>query len=741
MNENEIFDAVIDIVDPAERKSRIAELCGDDTGLRNKVEDLVDAADNPDSFLDDPVEIIKQRNMDETQELRDKFAGPGMTIGPYKLLQEIGAGGMGLVFMAEQTDPVQRRVALKVIKPGMDSRQVIARFEAERQALAMMDHPNIAKVLDAGTTDGGLPFFVMELVNGSPITEYCDQEKLTTAQRLELFGDICRAVQHAHQKGIIHRDLKPGNILVTEYDGKPVPKVIDFGVAKATGMQLTEKTLFTEFGQVVGTVEYMSPEQARRNQLDVDTRTDIYSLGIVLYKLLTGETPFGPDRFKKAAWDEMVRIIQNESPQPPSLKVSSSQSLPQIAINRNIDPAKLSSQIRGDLDWIVTKSLEKDRDHRYQSASEFAADVDRHLQQQPVEAAPRNPFDRWKKYVRRNPQRVGWIGAGVGLLIALVWWGVYAEDQLDKRNAQVVRAVESASLTLAQAMESTIGQEAKWETATAQVENLKQQLNSGSIINRSVRQQANEFVDYFDFKKSEREIAVQIEEVVIYGASHQDLKSWQNMEVEIREFFKEHGFDLDQEDPAEIGQKISDHPSGVMWADLLELWIGTRGHMASLGGPALNASIMQPWADAIYVADNDPIRTGIRKFIYAPPRTKQRLDELGDKVDLDKISPRTLAWFGNCYAMIGENEEADRVLRHGLKLYPQDVMLAHDYGYLLMHQKRFQEASRMFHRCLALRDDVPGLWFSLSNALSSLGEKEAAQRALDAATELQSEQR
>ena len=308
----------------------------------------------------------------------------GKVIGPYKLLEQIGEGGMGVVYMAEQQVPVRRHVALKIIKPGMDTRQVIARFEAERQALALMDHPNIAKVLDAGTTDSGRPYFVMELVKGVPITQYCDERRLTPRQRLELFITVCQAVQHAHQKGIIHRDLKPTNVLVAEYDDRPVTKIIDFGVAKAVGQQLTERTMFTQFGQVVGTIEYMSPEQAKFNQLDIDTRTDIYSLGVLLYELLTGETPFDRQRLHSAAFDEMLRIIREEEPPKPSTRLSSSESLPSIAAQRQLDPKKLTTLVSGDLDWIVMKSLEKDRTRRYETANDLARDIERYLHGQPV---------------------------------------------------------------------------------------------------------------------------------------------------------------------------------------------------------------------------------------------------------------------------------------------------------------------------------------------------------------------
>jgi tetratricopeptide (TPR) repeat protein len=339
---------------------------------------------------------------------------------------------MGTVFMAEQEKPVRRKVALKVIKPGMDSAQVVARFEAERQALAMMDHPNIARMLDVGTTDTGRPFFVMELVRGVPITEYCDANHLTPRERLELFVPVCQAIQHAHQKGIIHRDLKPSNVLVTLHDGVPVPKVIDFGVAKAIDQRLTERTLFTQFGAVVGTPEYMSPEQAGMSGLDIDTRSDIYSLGVLLYELLTGGTPLQRARLRQAAFSEVLRRIREEEPPRPSTRLSTTEELPTIAVNRKTEPAKLARLVRGELDWIVMKCLEKDRTRRYETANGLARDLQRYLADEPVEAGPPSAGYRLRKLIRRHK---GPVTAAALLLLALVagiagtTWGMVRADR------------------------------------------------------------------------------------------------------------------------------------------------------------------------------------------------------------------------------------------------------------------------------------------------------------------------
>ena len=330
---------------------------------------------------------------------------PGDRIGSYKLLQQIGEGGCGVVYLADQEDPVKRRVALKVIKPGMDTKEVLGRFEAERQVLALMDHSNIAKVLDAGATETGRPFFVMELVRGIPITRYCDENKLDTKQRVELFIQVCQAIQHAHQKGIIHRDIKPSNILVADHDGVPAPKIIDFGIAKATaGQTLTDKTVFTALEQFMGTPAYMSPEQAKLSGLDIDTRSDIYSLGVLLYELMTGKTPFDARKLLEAGFDEIRRTIREVEPPRPSQKLSALTAEEQTttAACRQTDSPRLFHLVRGDLDWIVMKCLEKDRNRRYETANGLAMELKRFLSNELVMARPPSNIYRFHKFVRRN---------------------------------------------------------------------------------------------------------------------------------------------------------------------------------------------------------------------------------------------------------------------------------------------------------------------------------------------------
>ena len=429
--EEELFDEARRLDDAQERQDFLERTCMGDPALRTRIESLLDAGSAAEKFFDEsgpalnlpPVPLHPTRGLASTLGA-DTATVPGeeavgTRIGRYKLVQKIGEGGWGVVYMAEQEEPVRRRVALKIIKLGMETKSVIARFEAERQALAMMDHPHIARVYDAGATDRGPPYFVMELVRGIRITKYCDQHRLDIGARLDLFIQVCHAIQHAHQKGIIHGDIKPSNIMIAQQDGLPVPKVIDFGIAKATEARLTDRMLFTSYVQLIGTPAYMSPEQADVNGLDIDTRSDIYSLGVLFYELMTGKTPFESDELLANGLDGMRKILREKEPARPSVRLAllSETELAKTATDRQVEPQRLASTLKGDLDWIIMKALEKDRGRRYETANGLAMDIQRHLNHEPVMARPPSRVYRLEKLVRRN--RVVF-AAGSAVTLALV---------------------------------------------------------------------------------------------------------------------------------------------------------------------------------------------------------------------------------------------------------------------------------------------------------------------------------
>jgi eukaryotic-like serine/threonine-protein kinase len=441
--EESLFEAAL-ALPPEQRAAHLDKACGQDAALRQRVAALLKAHSQSDGFLEArPAGAGPAGTMVASVPPAEN---PGDMVGRYKIREKLGEGGCGVVYVAEQAEPVRRRVALKVIKLGMDTRTVIARFEAERQALAMMDHPNIARVLDAGTTTAGRPYFVMELVRGIKITEYCDQNNLDTGERIRLFIQVCHAVQHAHQKGIIHRDIKPSNILVTLHDGTPVPKVIDFGIAKATEGRLTNETIYTQLYEFIGTPAYISPEQAEMSELDIDTRTDIYSLGVLLYELFTGKTPFDSQALVQSGLDEMRRTIREKEPLSPSTRLNSmaDADLTTTARRRRVEAPRLVHFIKGDLDWIVMKALEKDRTRRFDTANALAADLQRFLDNEPVEARPPSSFYRFQKMVRRNKMAFASV-AGIVAALALgmiVSLNLYIKEKAALRHALQVEQEE-----------------------------------------------------------------------------------------------------------------------------------------------------------------------------------------------------------------------------------------------------------------------------------------------------------
>src|ERR1019366_1265967 len=497
--EESLFQAAAQL-SGAERAAFLNGACLGDAALRQRLEALLAANDSKDSFLEpeapqprrEPVKTMKLELDNQPDE------AVGQKIGRYKIMERVGEGGCGVVYVAEQTEPVRRRVALKVIKLGMDTKQVVARFEAERQALAMMDHPNIAKVLDAGATDTGRPYFVMELVRGIRITDYCDQASLSTKERLELFIKVCQAIQHAHQKGLIHRDIKPSNILVTLHDGMPVPKVIDFGIAKATEGRLTDATVYTQSHQFIGTPAYMSPEQAEMSGLDIDTRSDIYSLGVLLYELLAGSTPFDANELMASGIDAMRKTIREKEPVRPSTRFATlkGEQLTTTAKRRSADKAKLLHQRKGDLDWIVMKCLEKDRTRRYETANGLAFDLKRHLNNEPVLARPPGAAYKFQKAFRRNKLAfTAGIAIAAVLLLGIIvstWQSVLAtRAKQQAQAAQAQEAVQREKAVEAQANETKLREQAQAaelaarQRAYASDMNVAKQTLAGSNLGRA----------------------------------------------------------------------------------------------------------------------------------------------------------------------------------------------------------------------------------------------------------------
>jgi serine/threonine protein kinase/Flp pilus assembly protein TadD len=738
MNEETLFYLVLSR--PAgERTAVLEQACAGDEALRRRVEVLLRAHENPGGFLGEPAanlgavaSTVHGRPPDAGTEgwpgagppgQRPPLEGPGTVLGPYTLRQQIGEGGMGDVFLAEQAHPVQRTVALKILKAGMDSRQVIARFQAERQALALMDHPHIARVFDAGATASGRPFFVMELVSGVPITGFCDEHRLPVRRRLELLVRVCHAVQHAHQKGVIHRDLKPSNVLVTLYDGQPVPKVIDFGVAKATGPKLTELTLQTEFGTVIGTPEYMSPEQAELNPLDVDTRSDVYALGVLLYELLTATTPLEHGRLKQASLLEALRIIREEEPARPSARLSTAADLASIAANRGTELAKLRGLVRGELDWIAMKCLEKDRNHRYETANALALDLERYLRDEAVRACPPSAGYRLRKLVRRNKGVVAVAAVVAAALLVIV--GTVAGSLgwvLAERDSQRQRAGGAVQEALRGVV--ALRDQGRWREALASVQRVEELLTpieGSSELQQSVREHRRDL-----------EMVLRIEEIRgRQGEVKQGATTFARTDAEFGLAFRDYGIDVEALGAEEAGGRLRARAVAVELAVALDEWAAVQKALKKNGGAAWKHLVA-----VARVADPDPWRVRLREARASQDR--QALIALAESADVKAMPARTLHRLGKDLEALGEWDRAANLLLPTQRQYPNDFWINAELAYALDQVKppRSIAAARYASIAAALRSDNEVLHYNLGWYLSRIKQYDDAIVAYRRAAEL-----
>jgi serine/threonine protein kinase/tetratricopeptide (TPR) repeat protein len=713
VDEQSIFIAALER-DPHERDAFLDEACAGDFPLRRRIDRLLATHEKAIDFMDQPAGRLAPTSN------QPPVARPGAQIGPYKLREEIGEGGFGVVFVAEQEKPVRRKVALKIIKPGMDTKDVIARFEAERQALALMDHPNVARVLDAGATDSGRPYFVMELVHGVPITEFCDKNKLSTRERLLLFADICRAVQHAHQKGIIHRDLKPSNIMVTLHDGKPVAKVIDFGVSKALSQQLTEKSIYTAYGQMIGTPSYMSPEQAEMSGLGIDTRSDIYSLGVLLYELLTGTTPLDAKRLCASAYAEILRIIREEEPQRPSLKISTlGEQATVIAQHRHTEPAQLRRELSGELDWIVMKCLEKDRARRYETANALARDIERHLHDEPVEACPPSVGYRLSKFARRNV-RVLATSAVLGLALLVAFGAIAGSVGWAVRDQEARRTKLASQLELI--LDEVKQHEAKqqWPEALSATRRAEALLVGGGG-DAALQRQVQDVLD--DLKLVQR-----LEQIRLERADHEDDPKW--FDKSFAAAFRGVGVDPDVMTAAEAAQRLGARiVVAPVLAVALDEW-GT-GRLLTLDGPGARAI----WAVADLL-DADPWRRNLRTLFVQTDVKKieelqknrlklpnadttqevREMEKLAASPELLRQPPFTFFNFAMAVSQgVGRPDLGVAILRKAYVQYPGDFWINLGLAWNLSQLgPDFQdEALGYFRASLALRPQVATPWLHI----------------------------
>jgi serine/threonine-protein kinase len=694
-NEEAIFYAALEIRAAAQRSAYLDAACANQAALRNRIEALLRRHEEAAGPLDRPGPGLPATCGEAVTER------PGTIIGPYKLLEQIGEGGFGVVFLAEQSEPLRRKVALKVLKPGMDTQQVVARFEAERQALAIMDHPNIAKVHDGGATASGRPYFVMELVQGVPITRYCDVHHLTLKQRLDLFLRACEAVQHAHQKGVIHRDLKPSNVLVGDRDDKPVLKVIDFGVAKALGQQLTEKTIFTGLTQMIGTPLYMSPEQARGGP-DIDTRSDIYSLGVVLYELLTGTTPIDKERLKRESYDGIRRIICEEEPQKPSARLGND---------------KRAKEVRGELDWIVMKCLEKERHRRYDAASALARDLERYLSGEPVLAHPPSTIYRMRKFVQRNKAPLA-SAVCLCLLIAglaiSIGWGLLDRSY---RRAEAVREAAAARSDVAQ-----LHRKGKWTAALAVARRVETLLASAGADPELCRQ--------FTELSRDMKMAADLEEARLHENDTTDGQfDLQGVDAKYAAAFRAFGIDIEELGAVAAAERIRERTIAEELAAALDDWATVRAPRDPTGAERLRA--------VARAADPDPVRNRVREAI-AHPETKILVETLAAD-SLERLPPASLILLAEALGRKESAENTVTLLRKAQWLHPDDFWINHGLALQLrefMKPPRTEEALRYCLAARALRPESPGLHILLGDIWRDLGKLPDAMQAYRRALQL-----
>jgi serine/threonine protein kinase/cytochrome c-type biogenesis protein CcmH/NrfG len=721
-DEEAIFHAARQLASAEARRDYLRQVCGNLPEVLSRVNALLDAHYQNQDFA-----LASEPSKTATFDGRIREA-PGTVIGPYKLLEQIGEGSFGVVFMAEQVQPVRRKVALKILKPGMDTRPVVARFEAERQALALMNHPNIATVLDGGETGSGRPFFVMELVRGVPITEFCDHNRLPIRKRLELFISVCQAVQHAHQKGIIHRDLKPTNVLVTWHDDKPVPKVIDFGIAKATGQQLTEKTLFTNFSMMVGTPMYMSPEQAQMG-LDIDTRADIYALGVMLYELLTGVAPLDQERLRTVPFDELRKIIQEEEPARPSMRLSTlGMAASTICTNRGCDPRRLRQLFRGELDWIVMKALEKDRNRRYESAGAFAADVERYLHDQPVQARSPSAGYRLRKLVRRNRLAFALIScvafciamaAGAGLWTLQVQRAQAAERT--NRKAADGQKMEAA-LAEAHAYHEQARQLAR-EPARARAALLAAQaavrrceeLLAGNTVEESYRPRLAQLAAKLAEEDKDWRMLDQVEEVLLVGGEPNQKSENEGERVHhlFTEAFRVYGIDVWTLPVEEAGAQIGRRSIYQELVATLDYWAWTSSDRDRRMRLWQIADIADPDRSGFSFRMRHAI-AGKRTIVMRAlgPEEKSTIRELASKTAVEKQPPMALANLGRALNQWGESQLAVDLLRRAQLAYPDHFWINRELANALLWLKPPQsmEALHFFYASLVARPQNAQTW-------------------------------